>query len=43
MGQKDSKVRLDFNNKFIKFSDSLSVLKAMKHTRSKNPHSIFFR
>ena len=27
----------DANNKFIIFSDSLSVLKAMKHTSSKNP------
>ena len=27
----------DVNNKFIKFSDSLSVLKAMNHTSSKNP------
>ena len=28
----------DANNKFIIFSDSLSVLKAMNHTSSKNPH-----
>ena len=28
----------DSNNKFIVFSDSLSVLKAMDHTSSKNPH-----
>ena len=27
----------DANNKFIIFSDSLSVLKAMNHTSSKNP------
>ena len=27
----------DANNQFIIFSDSLSVLKAMKHTSSKNP------
>ena len=27
----------DINNKFIIFSDSLSVLKAMNHTSSKNP------
>ena len=27
----------DNNNKFIIFSDSLSVLKAMSHTSSKNP------
>ena len=27
----------DTNNKFIIFSDSLSVLKAMTHTSSKNP------
>ena len=27
----------DTNNKFIIFSDSLSVLKAMNHTSSKNP------
>ena len=27
----------DNNNKFIIFSNSLSVLKAMKHTSSKNP------
>ena len=27
----------DANNKFIIFSDSLSVLKAMNHTGSKNP------
>ena len=27
----------DGNNKFIMFSDSLSVLKAMNHTSSKNP------
>ena len=27
----------DTNNKFITFSDSLSVLKAINHTRSKNP------
>ena len=27
----------DANNKFITFSDSLSVLKAMNHTSSKNP------
>ena len=27
----------DTNNKFIIFSDSLSVLKAMSHTSSKNP------
>ena len=27
----------DTYNKFIIFSDSLSVLKAMNHTRSKNP------
>ena len=27
----------DANNKFIIFSDSLSVLKAMNRTRSKNP------
>ena len=26
------------NNTFIIFSDSLSVLKAMNHTSSKNPH-----
>ena len=26
------------NNKFLIFSDSLSVLKAMNHTSSKNPH-----
>ena len=28
----------DANNKFIIFSDSLSVLKVMNHTSSKNPH-----
>ena len=28
----------DTNNKFIIFSDSLPVLKSMKHTSSKNPH-----
>ena len=27
----------DTNNTFILFSDSLSVLKAMNHTSSKNP------
>ena len=27
----------DTNNKFIIFSDSLSVLKAINHTSSKNP------
>ena len=27
----------DTNNKFIIFSDALSVLKAMNHTSSKNP------
>ena len=27
----------DANNKFIIFSDSLSILKAMNHTSSKNP------
>ena len=27
----------DTNNKFIIFSDSLSVLKAMNHSSSKNP------
>ena len=27
----------DTNNKFIIFSDELSVLKAMNHTSSKNP------
>ena len=27
----------DVNNKFIVFSDSLSVFKAMDHTSSKNP------
>ena len=27
----------DTNNKFIRFSDSLSVLNAMNHTCSKNP------
>ena len=27
----------DTNNKYIIFSDSLSVLKAMNHTSSKNP------
>ena len=27
----------DTNNKFIIFSDSLSVIKAMTHTSSKNP------
>ena len=30
-------ITCDANNKFIIFSDSLSVLKAMNHTRSKNP------
>ena len=29
----------DANNKFIIFSDSLSVLKAMNHTSSKNPQT----
>ena len=28
----------DTNNRFIIFSDSLPVLKSMKHTSSKNPH-----
>ena len=28
----------DANNKFIIFSDSFSVLKAMNHNSSKNPH-----
>ena len=28
----------DTNNKFINFSGSLSVLKAIKHTSLKNPH-----
>ena len=28
----------DTNNTFIMFSDSLSVLKAMNHTSSKNPN-----
>ena len=28
----------DSNNKFIVFSDSLSVLRAIEHTSSKNPH-----
>ena len=33
----------DANNKFIIFSDSLSVLKAMNHNSSKNPqiHKLF--
>ena len=30
-------LKYDANNKFIIFSDSLSVLKAMNHTSSKNP------
>ena len=29
----------DANNKFILFSDSQSVLKAIKHTSSKNPQT----
>ena len=33
----DSISTCDANNKFIIFSDSLSVLKAMNHTSSKNP------
>ena len=33
----------DANNQFIIFSDSLSVLKAMNHTSSKNPDSETFR
>ena len=33
----DFKRTCDTNNKFIIFSDSLSVLKAMNHTSSKNP------
>ena len=33
----DFKTTYDTNNKFIIFSDSLSVLKAMNHTSSKNP------
>ena len=32
----------DTNNKFILFSDSLSVLKAMNHTSSKNPQIQIF-
>ena len=32
----DSVITCDFNNLFIIFSDSLSVLKAMSHTSSKN-------
>ena len=33
----DSISTCDANNKFITFSDSLSVLKTMNHTSSKNP------
>ena len=33
----------DTNNKFIIFSDSLLVLKAMNHASSKNPHIQFFQ
>ena len=32
----------DTNNKIIIFSDSLSVLKAMNHTSSKNPQILKF-
>ena len=37
MGQSRTQRLCDANNKFIIFSDSLSVLKAMNHTSSKNP------
>ena len=33
----DNHSNMQRNNKFIIFSDSLSVLKAMNHTSSKNP------